>query len=869
MIEFFKVFNKARDVARIMLHRFSHFLGETFGVLPESLRDRREGIASLKIELPAFKSLLPYQSVDEDDLFINKKTVGFGLHVAPSAGADESLVTSLSELLKNKLPAGVDCTVMLYKHPYLEAPLSRSFSCILKKGGIYSELARMSIKYHLKALKKGYKNTRNVPAQLVDYRCYVFVSRPSTEGAQKSLTLLRDDWESELKVAGFGFERLEKPDFLSLMRTLVSPKLDEIAWPEVDISSKDMNEHVACDTSFYEVSDMNIDITTSNSMGESHTTRVINCEVSPNGWPKVPFALWQTPDLFANLINPSQGIPCPFLISMTMRGLSQEKTKALAKRRAKSLTDNSNAIQTFLNPSMVDEAREWHYVHEEGTKDNVALINTFYNVMLLTDSEHEREHVAKTLSAYRQMGFTLRQSRGTQWLRYLSSLPFFLSEGLFVSMGALGLTKKLSHHNAANLVPMVSDFKGSNQGLLVPTYRHQLAFLDPFDDKSLPITNFNSLTVASTGSGKTFFELGQILDGLSRGQQIFIIDLGASYKHLCELVGGTYIDASTIALNPFTLFNFDGVTEIDGKEVDDHIQIRNLLAIMANPNKALSEVQKAWLLKVTMTCKVSKGNKATMDDVLQGLRDLLTQPECEGDRRLKDLVFLLEQYGSDGLFGHMFNGNTPLLNSSNLVVLEMGELAKNPDLLRVVMFVMIVIIQGQFYHGDRRRQKRCNIDEAWRFLRGSNTIAAEFIEQGFRTARKYNAGFSVITQHLMDTSDSLQGRAIAASADKKIILRQGNFQDYVTKNPDAFSPLQQKMIQSFGEAKAQGFSSMMIQYGGVSTFHRYFTDPFSHILFSSAGEEFGEIEALIASGMSISDAVAEVARKVFGDELCE
>ena len=62
---------------------------------------------------------------------------------------------------------------------------------------------------------------------------------------------------------------------------------------------------------------------------------------------------------------------------------------------------------------------------------------------------------------------------------------------------------------------------------------------------------------------------------------------------------------------------------------------------------------------------------------------------------------------------------------------------------------------------------------------------------------------------------------------------------------------------------------MMIQYGGVSTFHRYFTDPFSHILFSSAGEEFGEIEALIASGMSISDAVAEVARKVFGDELCE
>ncbi|MDF1931738.1 hypothetical protein PGH45_19085 [Legionella pneumophila] len=62
----------------------------------------------------------------------------------------------------------------------------------------------------------------------------------------------------------------------------------------------------------------------------------------------------------------------------------------------------------------------------------------------------------------------------------------------------------------------------------------------------------------------------------------------------------------------------------------------------------------------------------------------------------------------------------------------MGELELNPELLTIVMFVMIVIIQGQFYHSDRRREKRCIIDEAWRFLaRGSNPVCASFMSRAF------------------------------------------------------------------------------------------------------------------------------------------
>lgn len=866
----FAILDRVRDSTRQSLSRFSRKMGETLGVTPVSIVTRKAASNSMWVDLPSFVSLLPYESIDDKELFINSQSVGFGLHLEPSAGADESLMNSVAELLKNKLPAEACLTFMLYKHHYLASALGHSYEPILKKGGIYAELARMSLKFHLEAIHSGYKNGRNVPAQLADYCCYIFVSLPKRADVSLALHLLRDDLESELKVGGLSQARLEKKDMQILLRTLTSPNLGQTAWPIIEDEPDELiAKSIPRPGSVYEINDKAIDIHGHDDEGKPYTTRVVNCEIK--SLPKEPFALWQTPDLFANLLRPEQGIPCPFLISFSLKGVNQEQVKTRAKRRASSLEKNNNSIQRFLNPSIVDEAKEALEVHNQASKDNLNLMPGFYNLILFTSSEMEREHVAKAIGAYRQMGFNLAQAYGTQWLRYLASLPFILSEGYFSRFEALGLTRTLSHYNAANLVPIVSDFKGSSQGLLLPTYRHQAFFLDSFDDRALPITNYNRLTIAATGAGKSLFEQAQILDGLSRGQLIFVIDVGDSYKHLCQMVGGTYIDATTLNFNPFTLFDFEGKTEIGGEVVDDHVQIRDLMAIMASPNEPLGDIQKAWLLDAIRICWKVHGTKSCIDDVLQILREMLNYPDSKNDRRLKDLLILLKQYGKEGLYGPMFNSETPLLSGSNFVVLEMGGFKANPELASIVMFALIVIIQGQFYHSDRRLKKRCVIDEAWRFLTtGSNPIAASFIEQGFRTARKHGGGFAVITQQLEDTTNTIQGKAIANSADTKIIMRQGDFTTYMKENPDAFSPLQQKMIRSFGEAKLQGFSNLMLQFGNVTTFHRYFADPFLRVLLSTSGEEFGAIEALVSQGMSLADAVSQVAHHYYGygEALC-
>lgn len=865
------IINQWRDKTREALHRFSHWMGETGSIKPHSLQDSREAEDSLKLDLPSFRSLLPYETMDEDLLFLNHQSAGFGLNLLPSSGADESLMKSLAELFKNKLPVGVDCTVLLYKHHYISHRLADNFGPILKQGGIYAELAQRSLNFHVQAIREGYKNGRNVPAQLADYTAYLFISTRRKANCQRTLNRLRQDWESELKVAGFGFYRVEQTEFKALLRTFVSPSLDDIAWPVIDDEDGLIREAIPNPSSVYEIHNQSIDIAYLNAENKAQKTRVINCQISK--WPNPKesednkFALWQTPDLFANLLKPEHGIQCPFLISFTIRGVNREKTKKIAQRRAKDTNSNNNAIQNFLAPGLADQASQWNLVHQEMAKDNMDVLPTFYNLILFTSIEKEREHVAKAISSFRQHGFTLTQSYGAQWLRFLGSLPFILTEGLFQRLEMMGLTKRLSHYNVANLLPLVADFKGCKEGLLLPTYRHQLFFYDPFDDRNLPISNYNRLTVASTGAGKSYLQQALLLDGLSRGHQIFVIDLGDSYKHLCQMVGGTYIDATTIALNPFTLFDFEGVTEIAGEQVNNTIQMRDLLAIMASPEQGLDEVQKDWLLEAILMVWQKKGRKACIDDVLMALREILQKPEAKNDRRLNDLLVLLSKYGRDGLYGAMFNGETPLLNRSKFIVIELGGFESNPQLLTIVMFVMIVIIQGQFYHSDRRLRKQCNFDEMWRvFTTNSNPIAANFLNQGYRTARKYNAGFSAVTQNLSDTETTMQGQAIAACSDTKFIMRQGSFKEYLEKHPNSFNPLQKQVIESFGEAKMQGFSNLMIQYGNVYTFHRYFSDPFSRVLFSTSGDEFGEIEALTASGLSLTEAISRVAQHYYGEE---
>lgn len=844
-----------KDSTTNLLSKAASFLGVGY-VLEGNAKAHQKAQEALSFERADLKSLLPYQYF-KGGLFENNNSYGFGFELAPSSGADNSLMKALAELLKNKVPDKVCAQFMLLKHPYIGAMLDRGFEPYFKKGGVFQELAEKSLAYHAKASKSGYSNKANIPANLCDFRVFVFFSSKKNFYYQGIMTSLAQGIESELKVMGLSPYALGKMELASLVRVLMTPE-NGFYWPKtpVDINQENahINQYCLKDNASLMIYDECIEAELSDNLGTDYKPLLVNCGIH-----KYPsqFALWQTPDLFSNIYKVQKNISCPFLISFSIMGKNQTKMASRAKTKAYDLTKSNNAIQNFLNPYHKDELSDWGCVSERLAKDESSLFETCYNLVLFTDKSNKSKHIAEALSNYRDMGFELKVSKCTQWLRFLTSLPFMPSEGLWQGLEALGETQKLSNDNVASLLPVIADFKGSRQGVLLPTYRNQVAFLDTFDDKSFPISNYNYITCGAPGSGKSHFEQYRIFNALARGEQVFIIDVGDSYKHLCQTVGGVYVDATSIALNPFTLFDFEGHVEIDGAEVKNHIQIRDLIAIMASPNESLDSVSLEYLLNAVLEAWNKKKNKACVDEVVSALKDMVAL--YPGDGRLVDLITLLHKYTRKGLYGHIFNGETPSFRNQDLVVFELGGLEEQEELLKIVMFVMIVIIQGQFYHTARSRYKRCVIDEAWRFLtQGDSPTTSKFIVQGFRTARKHNGGFGVLTQTLDDLVATAQGRAIKSCASISHILLQGDLTTYLSQYPDEFNEQQIKLISSFGEASNLGFSSLMVKYGKGYTFHRYFIDPFSRILFSTKGHEFDAIKKYIEAGVPVLKAAEKV-----------
>ncbi|HAY7697602.1 TPA: hypothetical protein JN348_004477, partial [Shigella sonnei] len=90
-------------------------------------------------------------------------------------------------------------------------------------------------------------------------------------------------------------------------------------------------------------------------------------------------------------------------------------------------------------------------------------------------------------------------------------------------------------------------------------------------------------------------------------------------------------------------------------------------------------------------------------------------------------------------------------------------------------FSLIIYIENRMYRTPRNLKKLNVIDEGWRLLDFKNHKVGEFIEKGYRTARRHTGAYITITQNIVDfDSDKASSAARAAwgNSSYKIILRQ-------------------------------------------------------------------------------------------------
>ena len=814
----------------------------------------------IKVDYPSFSAILPYRFFwEEKKLFINEHSIGFGLELTVFSGADEKLVNSIADLLRHRIDDEVDVQFILWGSNQVGDIIDEAYKHQLDGNNIYSELAKASIQYYKKGAKKGFKNRLNLPTTLREYRLFAFLSKSIasySDSAIQTIETIRDNFTIELESAGIGFFEITLKTFLPVLRSWINPDVRNICFNSAKYEEHStLNEQVV-DRSFELINDPErLSIEINSGADDVKKTKITNLSLK-----NLPdeFALWESPDNFFNVFRASQAIRCPFLISMHARLIPQANAKTKAQGMYLGTDKKARSVYAKYFPGTQEAALEWKKIRDDLASDTVKLAKVYFNLVLFSNDGEEKKDESSAISSYRYNGIELFNTKYMQLQSFLATLPFVMSEGMYQDLNKAGRLKTLTTWNLANLLPLVADFKMCRKGVLLSSFRNQINFFDMYSD-SLPTANYNIAVAATSGAGKSFLVQNILSYVLSIKGRCFVIDLGQSYRKFCEIVGGTYLEYHSLRLNPFT--NVHDINESSE-------QIRDLLSVLASPSGVLDDVQEEYLRQAVIDAWGKKQRKTNIDDIIDALEELNSE---RNDGRIKDLVVLLNRYSTKGPYPNIFNDYSAIAPEASFIVLELGELENKPDLMKAVLFALILNIEEQMYQSPRNQPKMVVIDEAWRLLSGDNKAAARFIEKGYRTARRHYGSFVTITQSIEDFQKSDEAKACWNCSDIKAIMLQNSkaFDDFMLSHKDYFDPYVTNLIKNFKEARNNGFSEFMLQTGRIQSFCRLFVDPFSRVMFSSAGKEFAAVEEYQKHGLSMTESILKVAQENYSEEFEE
>lgn len=250
----------------------------------------------------------------------------------------------------------------------------------------------------------------------------------------------------------------------------------------------------------------------------------------------------------------------------------------------------------------------------------------------------------------------------------------------------------------------------------------------------------------------------------------------------------------------------------------------------------------------------------TVSDVFDLLASGRLDKEVEQtDRRLQDLAAMLQPFTRDGVYGKYFEGPATIDFSNDFVVLELEELKAKKDLQSVVLLIVMYRITREMYF-SRERKKIVIIDEAWDLMSGGST--AEFIEAGYRRARKYKGAFMSATQGIDDYYKNPAATAALNNSDWVFLLRQKKESIEMLDKLGRLSmdDGMKRMLQSL-RTEHGAYSEIFVSSPIGSGIGRLMVDPVSLLLYSSKAEDVNAINVKRAQGLTLPEAIDAVLKE--------
>ncbi|PIR68992.1 conjugal transfer protein TraC [Candidatus Nomurabacteria bacterium CG10_big_fil_rev_8_21_14_0_10_03_31_7] len=352
-------------------------------------------------------------------------------------------------------------------------------------------------------------------------------------------------------------------------------------------------------------------------------------------------------------------------------------------------------------------------------------------------------------------------------LIYIKPALFQQEEG-FKSVMPLGndllnIHQKLNSEPLSSVFPFVSFDLTSDVGILYGVNRHNSSLVI-FDRFSLE--NYNSVTFAKSGSGKSYATKLEILRSLMFDVDVIVIDPEREYEYLAEAVGGRYFNISLSSDHHINPFDLPIPREDESNEDVLRSNIINLVGLFRLMLGGLtpeedSMVDRAISETYAMKDITPDSNFSNIEPPLLSDFEMVLAGMEGSDSVMQRLV----KY-TKGTWSTFLNRPSNVDINKKFVVFSVRDMEDElkPIAMYIVMHYIWITIRKNL------KKRLLVVDEAWWMMKSEDT--ASFLYSIAKRGRKYYLGLSTITQDAADFMKSPYGIPIITNSSIQLLLKQ-------------------------------------------------------------------------------------------------
>jgi type IV secretory pathway VirB4 component len=288
--------------------------------------------------------------------------------------------------------------------------------------------------------------------------------------------------------------------------------------------------------------------------------------------------------------------------------------------------------------------------------------------------------------------------------------------------------------------------------------------------------NYNSVVLARSGAGKSYFVKLEVLRSLYQGVQVSIVDPEDEYLRLADAVGGTVVrlGLAGVKINPLDLPVGDGRPDVLTRRGLFLHTVVSVLVGHQPPPAERAALDRAILAVYRQAAITADPRTHTRPAPL--LKDLVGCLETDPDAAAAQLAARLAPW-VHGSFADLFDAPTTHAPVGHLVVWSLRHL---PDELRTIGTLLAldhiwrqVDLPHQYRPTSAPPVRRLVlVDEAWLLMRDGE--GAKFLFRMSKAGRKRYAGLTVVTQDVADVLGTELGQAVVSNAATQVLLKQAS-----------------------------------------------------------------------------------------------